>query len=127
MSSLLSSLSALSSTLNRFLGRCRRCRSYGANNEVAEEPCGSQHQRQEKYRRHQPGTDPTFLAVEINPTADEQVKGEKVSPRDGCAGRRTQERLNAGERRSRNGRPNRAQSRKHEHLIEKCRGSTDPW
>jgi len=49
------------------------------------------------------------LAVEINPTADEQVKGEKVKPRDGCAGWRTQERLNREERRSRNGWPNRAQ------------------
>src|SRR5258708_24804453 len=111
-------LSALSGTLNRFLGRCRRCRSRGANDEVEQEACGSQHQRQEKYRRHQPRTDPTFLAVEINPTANEDVKGEKVSPRDGCAGWRTQERLNAAERRSRNGRPNRAQSRKHEPGIQ---------
>src|SRR4029077_12100573 len=73
---------------------------------------------QEKHRRHQPGTDPTFLAVEVNPTADEHVKGEKVSPRNGCTGWRTEERLNAVERRSRNGRPNRAQSRKHEPGIQ---------
>src|SRR5579862_6480736 len=68
--------------------------------------------------RHQPGTDPTLLAVEINPKGRGDVKSGKVGPRDGCGGWRTQECLNAGERRSRNGRPNRAQPWKHEPGIQ---------
>src|ERR1700730_4097126 len=91
-------LSLLKEILKRRLRRRRRHRDDGANDEVEEEPCWAQHQREEQHRRQKPCADPPLLAIQIDPAPDKQVKGEKVHPRDGCTCRRAQERCYSAER-----------------------------